>query len=121
MFAGAGPALDGETLFAGLAGSCGWLGGERALVPGDGGAVWRQRRQCREMVAALARDRKRGGQTDGRLAAAIAEGPAGLAAGADRREAGPDLAGGGGRVGRARHAGELWRGVAFLQARRHHV
>ena len=61
--------MDGETLFAGPAGSCGWLGGERALVPGDGGAVWRQRRQCREMVAALARDRQRGGPTDGRLAA----------------------------------------------------
>ena len=46
---------------------------------------------------------------------------AGVAAGADRREAGPDVAGGGGRAGRARHAGELWRGVAVLRARRDHV
>ena len=34
---------------------------------------------------------------------------------ADRREAGPDVAGGGGRVGRARHAAELRGGAALLQ------
>ena len=43
---------------------------------------------------------------------------AGVAAGADRREAGSDLARRGGRTGRARHAGELRRSVALLQARR---
>ena len=35
----------------------------------------------------------------------------------------PDLtlAGGGGRAGRARHAGELWRGVALFRARGDHL
>src|SRR5258708_39775335 len=48
----------------------------------------------------------------GRLAATAAEERAGVAVGADRREAGPDVASGGGRAGGARHAGELRRGVA---------
>ena len=57
----------------------------------------------------------------GGLAAAAAEARARVVVGADRREAGSDLTGGGGRAGRARHAGELRRGVALLQARGDHV
>src|SRR5258705_12844155 len=65
-----------------------------------------------EVVAALSRDRQRSGVPDGRSAAATADRRAGLAPGADRREAGPHLASGGGRAGRARPCGELRRGMA---------
>jgi SAM-dependent methyltransferase len=96
---GWGPASNGKTLFAGPTGSCGWFGGERPHLSGDGGAVWGERGQCREVVAALARERQRGSQADGRMAAAATAARARVAAGADRREAGPDVAGGGGRAG----------------------
>jgi hypothetical protein len=46
--------LNGKTLFAGPAGSCGWFGGKRPHLSGDGGAVWGQRCQRGEGVAALA-------------------------------------------------------------------
>jgi len=69
---GWGPASNGKTLFAGSSGSCGWLSGERPFVSGDGSVVWGERCQQGEVDAALARDRQRGGQADGRLAAAVA-------------------------------------------------
>ena len=40
---------DGKTLFARPAGSRGQFGGERPHLSGDGGAVWGERGQCREM------------------------------------------------------------------------
>ena len=49
---------------------------------------------------------------------AVAARRAGVVIGADRREAGTDPAGGGGRTGRTREAGKLRRGVAVLEARR---
>ena len=110
MLAGVGPASDGKTLFTGPAGPGGWFGGERSHLSGDGGAVWRKCGQCGEVVAALARERQCGGQANGWAPAAAAQARTRVAVGADRREAGPDLAGGGGRVGRGRHAGELRRG-----------
>src|SRR5436853_7395092 len=114
MLAGAGgPALDGKTLFARPAGSRCRFGGERSYLSGEGGAVWGERGECREVVAALARERQRGSQADGWVAAAAAAARARVAASADRREARPDVAGGGGRAGRARHAGELRGGVAL--------
>src|SRR5262249_15043757 len=93
---GWGPALNGKTLFAGPAGSCGWFGGKRPHLSGDGGAVWGQRCQRGEVVAALAGHRQCGCQADGRMAAAAAEARARMAVGADCRETRPDLAGGGG-------------------------
>ena len=102
----------------GIAWSVRW---RAAHLSGDDGAVWGERGQCREVVAALARERQRGSQADGWVAAAATAARARVAAGADRREAGLDLAGGGGRAGRTRHAGELRRSVALLQARRDHV
>jgi transposase len=87
-------------------------------VPRDGGAVWGERCQRGEVVPALAGDGECGALSDGWLAAAASAERAGMAVGADRREAGPDIAGGDGRVGRARHSGELRRGVAVLRARR---
>ena len=54
---GGGPALDGKTLFARPAGSRCRFGGERSYLSGDGGAVWSERGECREVVAALARER----------------------------------------------------------------
>ncbi len=118
---GLGASIDGETLFGRSSGSCGGLDSGRSLVSCDGGDFWGKRGQRGEVVAALAGDRQRGGEADGRLAATAAEERAGVALGADRREAGPDVAGDGSRTGRARHAGELRRGVALLQARRDHV
>src|SRR5215470_344765 len=117
MLAGAGASIGWQDLFARPAGSRGQLGGERSHLPGDGGAVSGERRQCREVVATLARERQRGNQADWWEAVAAVAARARVAAGADRREAGPDVAGGGGRVGRARHASELRGGVALLQAR----
>jgi hypothetical protein len=115
---GLGASIDGKTLFDGFARSCGWLGGVGSFVPGDGGAVWGERCQRGEVVSALAGDGKCGAVSDGRVAAAVVEERAGMAVVADRREAGPDLAGGDGRAGRARHPGELRGGVAVLRPRR---
>src|ERR1700676_1438311 len=89
-----------------------------SFVPRDGGAVWGERCQRGEVVPALAGDGECGALSDGWLAAAASAERAGMAVGADRREAGPDIAGGDGRVGWARHSGELRRGVAVLRARR---
>lgn len=114
---GWGPASHGKTLFTGPSGSGGWFGSGGADMPGDGGVVRGERGQRGEVVAALADDRQRGGEADGRLEAAHVVARAGMAVGADRREAGPDVARGGGRAQRARHAGELRRGVALFQAR----
>ena len=68
---GWGPASNGKTLFAGSAGPCGWFSGERPFVSGDGSAVRGERCQRGEVDAALARDRQRGGQADGRLEAVL--------------------------------------------------
>jgi len=81
-----------------LYGSLIWLL-TQAGVPGDGGAVWGERGQRCEVVAALAGERQRGGQADGRLETTVADKRTGVAAGADRREAGSDLARRGGRTG----------------------
>ena len=62
---GWGPASDGKTLFARPAGSCDWFGCKRPYVPGDGGAVWGERGQRCQVVAALADERQRGGQAVG--------------------------------------------------------
>jgi len=88
---GGGPASDGKTLFAGPAGSCDWLGCKRPQVPGDGSAVWGERGQRCQVVAALAGERQRGGQADGRLETTAAEPRTGVVAGGDRREAGLTL------------------------------
>src|SRR5712671_771840 len=104
---GWGASIDGETLFTGSSGSGCGLGCRRSLVSGDGGVVWGERGQRGEVVAAFPRDRQRSGQEDGRLEATAAEERADVAAGADCGEAGPDVARGGGRALRARHAGEL--------------
>ena len=87
---GWGPASNGTTLFTGSARSDGCCGGERALVPGNGGAVWGQRCQRGQVVAALAGHRQCRGQADGWAAAAAAEARERLAVGADRRKTGPD-------------------------------
>ena len=112
---GGGPASDGKTLFARPTGSRGQFSGERSHLSGDGGAVWGERGHGREVVAALAGHRQRGCQADGRMAAAAAKRRARMAVGADWRETGPDLAGGGGRAGRTRHASESRGGVALFQ------
>src|SRR3979411_3232465 len=101
-----GASIDGKTLFTGSSGPGGRLGWRGSLMPGDSGAIRRERGERGEVVAAFPRDRQRGGIQDGRLAATAAEERAGMAVGADRRETGPDVAGGGGRAGGARHAGE---------------
>ena len=44
------------------------------IVPGDGGAVWGERRQRGEVVTALSGDRQCGGQADGRTPAAAVAG-----------------------------------------------
>ena len=115
---GLGAGIDGETLFDGFAGSCGRLGSGGSLVPSDGGAVWGERCQRCEVVSALAGDGECGTLSHGRLAAAAVEERAGVAAGADRREAGPDLAGGDGRARPARDPGKLRSGVAVFCPRR---
>src|SRR6202521_6317676 len=58
---GLGASIDGKTLFTGSSGSGGRLGFGGPHVPGDGGAVWRQRCQRGEVVAAVPGDRERGG------------------------------------------------------------
>src|SRR5215472_5221476 len=50
-------------------------------------------------VVALAGERQRGGQAEGRLETTAAEKRTGVVADADRRETGSDLARGGGRTG----------------------
>src|SRR5438132_4696364 len=102
MLAGVGGAsIDGQSLFQGSSGSGGWFGGGGSLVPVDSDAVWRERGERGEVVTAVPRDRQRGGIQDGRLAATAAEERAGMAGGADRREAGSDVASGGGGAGGA--------------------
>jgi hypothetical protein len=87
---GWGPASNGTTLFTGSARSGGCRGGERSYLPDDSGAVWGQRCQRGQVVAALAGHRQCRGQADGWAAAAAAERRARVAVGADRRKAGPD-------------------------------
>ena len=70
-----GPASDGKTLFTRPAGPRGQLGGKRSYLSGDSGAVWGERGQRREVVAALARHRQRGSQTDGWVAAVATAAP----------------------------------------------
>ena len=112
---GLGASIYGKTLFDGSSRSCGRFCSGGSFVPRDGGAVWGERCQRGEVVPALAGDGECGALSDGWLAAAAFAERAGMAVGADRREAGPDVASGGGRAGGARHAGELRRGVAVLR------
>src|SRR6516164_3934691 len=68
MLAGAwGQHRMARPLFAGSAGPCDWFGCARPHAPGDGGAVWGERGQRCQVVAALAGERQCGGQADGRL------------------------------------------------------
>ena len=71
---GWGPASNGKTVFAGPAGTCGCVGGERSHLSGDGGAVWGERGQCGEVVAALASEWQCCGQADRWAAAATLKG-----------------------------------------------
>ena len=109
---GWGPASNGKTLFTGPAQSRCEFSGERSHLPGDGGTVWSECGQRGEVVAALARQWQCCGQADGRAPAAAADGGGRVAVGADRREAGPDLAGSGDRTaerGTPASYGAVWR------------
>src|SRR5215469_16464377 len=109
---GWGPASDGKTLFAGPAGSCDWFGCERPHMPGDGGAVWGERGQRCQVVAALAGERQCCDQADGRLETTAADKRTRVVAGADRREAGSDLARSGAELaerGTPASYGAVWR------------
>src|SRR5205085_11967393 len=75
-----------------------------------------ERCQRSEVVAAFPGYRERGGVLDGRSSPSGIGRRAGLAAGAARRRAGPDVAGGGGRAGRAWRSGELRRVWRLLKA-----
>src|SRR6202795_4067182 len=112
---GLGASIHGETLFERSSGSGCGVGDGRSHVPGDGGVVRRERCQRSEVVAAFPGDGERGGVLDGRTSPSDMGRRARLAAGAARREAGPNLAGGGGRAGRAWRSGELRRGLAVAQ------
>jgi hypothetical protein len=95
---GAGPASDGRPIRK-PAGSRGQLGGKRSRV----GAVWGARGQCHEVVArwrAARPPKQMGGWRQLRASAWLL---------ARIAEAGPDVAGGGGRAGRARHASDYGR------------
>src|SRR5204862_3043253 len=63
---GLGASIHGETLFDRSAGSGCGVGEWRSHVPGDGGAVRRERCQRGEVVAAFPGDGERGGVLDGR-------------------------------------------------------
>jgi hypothetical protein len=118
---GLGASIDGETLFTGFTrAGCSVCGG-RAFVPRHGGDLRGERGLRGEVVSALSGERQRGGLPDGRASPAIIGRRAGLAVGAARREARPDLAGGGGRAGGARHHRELRCGVAVFRAGRDHL
>src|SRR5436189_4044225 len=110
--------IYGPSLFAGFAGTGGWCGRCRSIVPRGCGDLQGQRGQRSEVVAAVARDGKRGGPQGGRPAALCAGRRAGLAAGAALREARHYASGAGGGTGRARDQSELLRGLAFFRARR---
>ena len=62
---GWGPASNGKTLFTGSARSGGCRGGGRLHLSRCGGAVWGERCQRGQMVAAVSGDRQCGGQTMG--------------------------------------------------------
>src|SRR5437763_915099 len=110
--------IYGPSLFAGFAGTGGWCGRCRSIVPRGCGDLQGQRGQRSEVVAAVSRDGKRGGPQGWRPAALCAGRRAGLAAGAALREARHYASGAGGGTGRARDQSELLRGLAFFRARR---
>src|SRR5439155_26903262 len=112
---GLGASMHGETLFERSTGSGCGVGDGRSDVPGDGGVVRRERCQRGEVVAAFPVYGERGGALDGWSSPSGIGRRAGLAAGAVCREAGRDLAGGGGRAGRAWRSSELRRGLALAQ------
>ena len=118
---GLGASIEWRDPIHGFTGSGGGLCCGGSKLPGDGGLIRGQRCQRCEVVAAVASDGQRGGQARWAAGGRYAAERAGMAVGADRREAGPDLAGAGGRAGRTRDRGELRRGVAVLQAPRDHV
>ena len=110
-----------ETLFTGFAGPGGGIGGGRSLAPHHREDVQRERRHGGEVVAAFPENGERGGPSDGRPPAAPSGRQARLAAGADRGEAGPDVAGAPGRAGRQWDQGEPWRALGVFRTRRHHI
>jgi hypothetical protein len=118
---GLGASIDGETLFIGSTRTGRGVCNGRPFAAEDGGAVWGERCQRGEVVAAFPGDRERSSKADGRSSAAPAGGRARLAVGADRGETGPHSAGGHGRAGRTRRCGELRRGMGVFRQRRDHV
>src|ERR1700679_3840675 len=117
MRAGREASLHGATLLAGSSRSCGVGGGRWDELPCSGASVRGERGLGGEVVSAASSDGQRGGEQDGRSSSFCAGVGAGLAVGADRREAGPDLAGAGGGAGRSRGEGELLCGLALLRPR----
>jgi transposase len=110
-----------ETLFTGFAGPSGGVGGGRSLAPRHRENIQRECRHSGEVVAAFPGDRERGRLGDGRASAALSGQQAGMAAGADRGKAGPDIAGDQGRAGGCGRSRELWRALGVFRTRRHYV
>src|ERR1700744_2283215 len=117
MQAGREASLHGQAIFSGSSGSGGVGGGRRDELPCGGASFWGERGVGGEVVSAPAPDGQRGGEPDGGAASLRPGGRAGLAVGADRGEAGPDLAGAGGGAVRAGGEGELLRRLALLRPR----
>src|SRR4249920_2168643 len=96
MLAGLGASIHGETLFDRSSRSGCGVGGRWPDLPGDGGAVWRERGERGEVVATLSGDGERSGLLDGRASPSCPGRRARLVAGTAGRETGPDIAGAGG-------------------------
>src|SRR4030095_12492495 len=121
MLAGMEPIIDGTSVLSGSAGTgCGggWGGDE---LPPSGRNLQGQCGKRGEVVAAVPRDRQRGGAEGWRPTALRVGRRARLAADALGRAARRHAAGAPGRAGRARDRGELLRGLALLRARRHQL
>ena len=121
MLAGAGASIGWQDPIHKTCGIACQLGGKRSHLSGDSGAVWGERGQCREVVAALARERQRGSQEDGWVAAAAATARARVAAGADCREPDLTLRAVVAELAERGTPARLRRSVALLHARRDHV
>src|SRR5436190_358017 len=110
--------IYGPSLFAGFAGTGGWCGRCRSIVPRGCGDLQGQRGQRSEVVAAVSRDGKRGGPQGWRPAALCAGRRAGLAAGAALREARHYASGARGQRLVAKVPHGRWRTLTFLAALR---
>src|SRR5258708_9299844 len=116
MRAGREASAHGSTVFEGSPRSGGGICGIWGDLPSGGGTVWGRCRDGGALGSAASGDGQRGGAADGRCAATGVGRRADLAAGADRRDAGPDAARDPGGAGGSRRGGELRRGVAVLTA-----